>query len=184
MVIIFGFGDQAQDYGPAAPATCPNCHNIVYLHHIRSERKFSLYFVPLVPISSNEYLACPICKHALPIRREQQGLVRHMHAATNAYRQRRLDPNTYQAEVERFWGSIGRGPGGQQLVRAAPAAATAARPHPGGGVASPSSAGQGPAGGGAVSSTAEELRRLAQLHQAGGLTDEEFATMKKRLLGL
>jgi hypothetical protein len=60
MVIIFGFGDDARDYGPAAPATCPNCHNIVYLHHIHSERKFSLYFVPLVPISSNEYLACPI----------------------------------------------------------------------------------------------------------------------------
>jgi hypothetical protein len=196
MVVIFGFGDDATDFGPAAPSTCPKCHNIVYLHHVRSERKFSLYFVPLVPISSNEYLVCPICKNALPLAPEQIGTVRHMHGATNAYRQHRLDPNTYQVEVERFWSALGRGPGGQQLLRAAPAAA-ASGPYPGGqspAPAAPASAAAGPpvagrsapaaASSGSVTEVAHELERLALLNRAGGLTDEEFATMKKRLLKL
>jgi Short C-terminal domain len=31
--------------------------------------------------------------------------------------------------------------------------------------------------------TTAELQKLAELHKSGALTDEEFATMKKRLLG-
>ena len=68
MVIIFGWGSgQAKDLGPAAPAICPNCHNDVYMHHVRSNKQFSLFFVPLGSYGSNEYLACPICQHALQI---------------------------------------------------------------------------------------------------------------------
>jgi len=36
----------------------------------------------------------------------------------------------------------------------------------------------------ATPSTTDELQRLADLHASGALTDEEFAAMKKKLLGL
>ena len=36
----------------------------------------------------------------------------------------------------------------------------------------------------AAPSTTEELQKLADLHKSGALTDEEFAAMKKKLLGL
>jgi membrane protease subunit (stomatin/prohibitin family) len=36
----------------------------------------------------------------------------------------------------------------------------------------------------ATQDTAAELQKLADLHKQGVLTDEEFAAMKKKLLGL
>ena len=65
MVVIFGFGDgRSKDLGEVAPATCPNCHNDVFLHEVQSEQQFSLYFVPLSSYNRNEYLLCPICHSA------------------------------------------------------------------------------------------------------------------------
>ena len=36
----------------------------------------------------------------------------------------------------------------------------------------------------ASTDTAAEIQKLADLHASGALTDEEFAAMKKKLLGL
>ena len=48
MVVIMGWGDaRARDRGEVAPATCPKCHNYVFMHEVHSEKQFSLYFVPL-----------------------------------------------------------------------------------------------------------------------------------------
>ena len=97
MVLIFGWGaGQAQDLGEVAPTTCPNCHNEVFLHHIRSDKHVSLYFIPLVPYGSNEYLACPICRHGLQIHPGQQTAVARMHATTNAFRTRAMTLEAYQ----------------------------------------------------------------------------------------
>ena len=68
MVVIFGWGGgEAKDLGEIAPTTCPNCHNQVFLHHIRSQKHVSLYFVPMANYGTNEYLACPICRHGIHI---------------------------------------------------------------------------------------------------------------------
>jgi hypothetical protein len=40
-----------------------------------------------------------------------------------------------------------------------------------------------PAGGGAPASAADQLSQLAELHQRGALTDEEFAAAKTKILG-
>lgn len=45
------------------------------------------------------------------------------------------------------------------------------------------SAGTTPASAGTTPSIADELSRLAQLHQSGALTDQEFADAKAGLLG-
>jgi hypothetical protein len=38
MVVIFGFGaGSPEDQGEVAPCVCPNCHNQVFLHHVRSK---------------------------------------------------------------------------------------------------------------------------------------------------
>ena len=41
-----------------------------------------------------------------------------------------------------------------------------------------------PASAPASTDTAAEIQKLADLHASGALTDEEFAAMKKKLLGL
>ena len=87
MVLIFGWGAGAgKDLGAVAPAVCPNCHNDVLMHHIRSEKKVSLYFIPVIPYGSNEYLACPTCRQGLQFRPEQRYKIENMKASTSQFR--------------------------------------------------------------------------------------------------
>jgi putative oligomerization/nucleic acid binding protein len=166
MVVIFGWGaGQAQDFGEVAPTTCPRCHNQVFLHHIRSDKKVSLYFIPLAQYGSDEYLACPICHSGLRIEPGQVGTVNRMQATTSAFRRRAITLEAYQPSVDQFWRALGIDPSGQQVL------------HPTATVPPPQAA---PAG--AAPSLADRLAGLARLHADGVLTDEEFAAAKRRLL--
>ena len=186
MVLIFGWGaGQAQDLGEVAPTTCPNCHNQVFLHHIRSDKHVSLYFIPLVPYGSNEYLSCPICRHGLQIHPDQQAAVARMRSATRAFRTRATTLEAYQPSVEQFWREVGVDPSGERVLHApttppSPGSETAA------GAGGIPSAG-GPGGmmspvGAPSASLPDRLEALADLHGKGILTDAEFSAAKRRLL--
>ena len=42
MVVIMGWGGgDTKDLGEVAPASCPNCHNQVFLHQLHSTKQFS-----------------------------------------------------------------------------------------------------------------------------------------------
>ena len=175
MVLIFGWGaGEAKDLGEVAPAVCPNCHNHVFMHHIRSEKKVSLYFVPVIPYGTDEYLACPTCRHGLQIRPEQRPEVNAMQAATTQYRLGRYLVDAYAARVERFWRVMGVAPSGTQMVRPSPTVPPPRAPAP---VPPPT-----------ASTTQalmnDRLRELARMHAEGNLTDEEFAAAKRRALGI
>jgi uncharacterized protein YbaR (Trm112 family) len=65
-MIIWGFGgSKPTDKGAVWPATCPNCHNNVLLHHVTTHATFSLFFIPLVPYDRKHHLVCPICQRGL-----------------------------------------------------------------------------------------------------------------------
>jgi uncharacterized protein YbaR (Trm112 family) len=179
MVLIFGWGaGEAQDLGEVAPAVCPNCHNHVFMHHIKSEKKVSLYFVPLIPYGSNEYLACPTCRHGLQLRPEQRPEVESMQSATSLFRRGRFPPETYAPRVERFWVALGVAPSGAQVVRPAPALPATGATAAGMPAASPAPSTPPEA------SLTDRLQGLAKLHANGVLTDEEFAAAKRRLLDI
>jgi hypothetical protein len=177
MVVIFGWGaGEAQDLGEVAPAVCPNCHNHIYMHHIRSEKKVSLYFVPLIPYGTNEYLACPTCRQGLQLRPEQRSAVEQMQATTSSFRRGKFPAEAYGQRVEQFWRTLGVAPSGQQVVRPAPTAPPPRAPQlqvP----AAPPASGPPPA-----ASLTDRLQGLAKLHADGILTDEEFTAAKRRLL--
>ena len=117
MVVIFGFGrGKQEDLGEVAPGMCPNCHNQVYLHHVRSKKSVRLYFVPVVPYGTDNYLVCPICSRGLNISHAQLPHVRSMSAATASFRAGRLPEAQYMAQVERFWRQLGVNPAGQQIL--------------------------------------------------------------------
>src|SRR4029077_15747127 len=120
MVVIFGWGaGKAQDLGEVAPTACPNCHNQVYLHHIKSDKKISLYFIPIVPYGSDEYLACPICKFGIQVNPSQREALTRMKGATSAFRRGAIPLTAYQPTVDQFWRSMGVNPSGQQVLRPA-----------------------------------------------------------------
>lgn len=164
MVVIFGWGGgEAKDLGEIAPTTCPNCRNDVFLHHIRSQKHVSLYFVPMAKYGTNEYLACPICRHGVHVGPQQHRALASMRAATASYRRGALAENAYRATAERFWAGLGVVPANGPNLRPTetiPPPATA-RPEP---------------------SLAEQLDDLGKLHEDGILTDDEFAAAKRRLL--
>jgi zinc-ribbon family/Short C-terminal domain len=192
-MVIFGFGPgKAEDLGEVAPCVCPNCHNQVFLHHVRSKKSVSLYFVPVVPYGTDEYLMCPICSRGLQIDRPQLPHVRSMSSATAAFRTGRLTEAQYMAQVERFWRQLGVNPAGQQLLApSSPGAAasvqpaTAAPPAP----AATSAASAQPAPAQPPSAPADDqpswiaqLQNLAQLHDQGVLSDTDYEAAKRRVL--
>ncbi len=179
MVVIFGWGDgKSKDLGEVAPATCPQCHNDVFLHEVESEKQFSLYFIPLGSYKKNLYLLCPICQFGVQLRPEDKLTVGNMRAATSVYRRGRVDPSHYRATVDQFWTRVGRSPNGAQMLRA-----PATIPSVGGVRAQPSTPAAAanvptPAG----PNLAEQIRSLSELHDGGVLTDAEFAAAKRRVM--
>ena len=175
-MLIFGWGaGEAQDLGEVAPAVCPNCHNHVFMHHIKSEKKVSLYFVPLIPYGTDEYLSCPTCRHGLQLRPEQRAEVGSMQAATSQYRRGQYLADAYAARVERFWRMLGVAPSGAQVVRPSQPVQPSPTPLPAATTTPPPPVG---------AALEDRLRGLARLHANGALTDEEFAAAKRRLLAI
>jgi zinc-ribbon family len=175
-MVIFGFGPGKQeDLGEIAPSVCPNCHNQVFFHHVRSKKRFSLYFVPVVPYGTDDYLVCPICSRGLQISSAQLPYVRSMSSAAASFRAGRLAEAQYTAQVDRFWRQLGVNPAGQQVFApASPGAAAPGRPT------APSQ--PPPAAGDDETPWISQLRKLAQLHGQGVLSDAHYEAAKRRVL--
>jgi hypothetical protein len=187
-MVIFGFGPGKQeDLGEVAPAVCPNCHNQVFLHHVRSKKRFSLYFVPVVPYGTDDYLVCPICSRGLQLSNTQLPAIRSMSGATASFRTGRLAEAPYMAQVERFWRQLGVNPAGQQLLTPArPGAAAPAPPaapaRPAAPVTPAAPAPPPPVAADGETSWITQLQKLAQLHDQGVLSDADYEAAKRRVL--
>jgi uncharacterized protein YbaR (Trm112 family) len=188
---------------------CPNCHNQVLLHHVRSKKSVRLYFVPVVPYGTDEYLVCPVCSRGLQISKPQLPYVRSMSHATQSFRTGRLTQAQYMAQVERFWRQLGMNPAGQQVFSpASPGAAAPARPAapaqptaqprpaasaqraaPRRPTARPGAPGRRatpgqppPAAADSEAPWIAQLRKLAELHDQGVLSDADYEAAKRRVL--
>jgi len=183
MVLIFGWGSSgAQDRGEVAPLRCPNCHNDVYMHAVKSKKELSLYFIPLVPYASDEYLSCPICRAGIKLQPTHRPAVNSMIASTRLWRTNSMAPDDYERRTRFFWSQLGMAP--QNVVipprpGAPMVATTPAIPEP------PQPAvTQVPASAPSEPTPADRLAELARLRDDGILTDVEFTAAKRRLLGL
>src|SRR6476646_11384648 len=108
MVVIFGFGaGSPEDQGEVAPCVCPNCHNQVFLHHVRSKKSVRLYFVPVVPYGTDDYLVCPVCSRGMQLSQRQLPHLAPIKRATASFRAGRLSPADYAAQAELFWRAMG-----------------------------------------------------------------------------
>ena len=181
VVVIFGFGPGSpEDQGEVAPCVCPNCHNQVFLHRVRSKKSVRLYFVPVVPYGTDDYLVCPVCSRGLQVSGAQLRHVRSMSAATASFRAGRLPQTRYIAQVEGFWRQIGLNPAGlQPWTSASPAAPVPAQPATAVMSAVPAS----PPPPDDHRSWISQLQQLAQLHNQGVLSDAAYAAAKERILG-
>ena len=181
MVVIFGFGaGSPEDQGEVAPCVCPNCHNQVFLHHVRSKKSVRLYFVPVVPYGTDDYLVCPVCSRGLQVSGPQLPHVRSMSAATASFRAGRLSEAGYMAQAERFWHQLGVNPAGQPVASASPGAPAPAQPAARAGPAAPTPA--APPATDDQTPWISQLHKLAQLHDQGVLSDAAYTAAKRRIL--
>jgi uncharacterized protein YbaR (Trm112 family) len=195
MVVIFGFGPGKQeDLGEAVQIVCPNCHNQVVLHHVRSKKTVRLYFVPVVPYGTDDYLVCPVCSRGMQLSQAQVPHVASIKRATAAFRAGRLSAADYAAQADRFWRAMGVHATGQP-VAGGPAAAGPAPPPPAVAPAPPpappAAAPAPPATPAAAQPSPEaadetswmaQLRKLAKLHEDGVLSDAHYESAKRRIL--
>jgi len=180
-MVIFGFGPGKQeDQGEVAPAVCPNCHNQVFLHHVRSKKSVRLYFVPVVPYGTDDYLVCPVCSRGLQVSDNQLRHVRSMSGATASFRAGRLPQAQYMAQAERFWRQLGVNPAGQPAAPAMPGTAVPAQPATPARSAAP--APPPPQTADDQTSWISHLHQLAHLHGQGVLSDAAYAAAKRRIL--
>jgi len=196
MVVIFGFGPGKQeDLGEAVQVVCPNCHNQVMLHHVRSKKTVRLYFVPVVPYGTDDYLVCPVCSRGMQLSQAQVPHVTSVKRATAAFRAGRLSEADYAAQADRFWRSMGVHVTGQPVAGSPaaapapppappPAAAPPARPPaaaapPG---AAPPAAAEPPPAADDEASWMAQLQKLAKLHEEGVLSDAHYESAKRRIL--
>jgi Short C-terminal domain/zinc-ribbon family len=188
VVVIFGFGPgNPEDQGEVVLSVCPNCHNQVFLHHVRSKKSVRLYFVPVAPYGTDDYLVCPVCSRGLQISGRQLAAVRSMSSATAAFRAGRLGEAQYMAQADRFWRHLGVNPAGQQpLAPAGPGTAAPAQraaptqPAPAGRPGNPAQ--PPPVAAGDETSWISQLRKLTELHDQGVLTDAQYEAAKRRVL--
>jgi hypothetical protein len=190
MVVIFGFGPGKQeDLGEAVQTVCPNCNNQVVLHHVRSKKTVRLYFVPVVPYGTDDYLVCPICSRGLQLSRTQLPHLAPIKRATASFRAGRLAEADYAAQAELFWRAMGVHVTGRPVTAGSPAAAPippAAPPAPAPPAPAPpagsATAAQPPPAADEETSWLSQLRKLAQLHEEGVLSDAHYETAKRRIL--
>jgi zinc ribbon protein len=192
MVVIFGFGPGKQeDLGEAVQVVCPNCNNQVVLHHVRSKKTVRLYFVPVVPYGTDDYLVCPICSRGMQLSKTQLPHLAPMKRATASFRAGRLGAADYAAQAGLFWRAMGVHVTGQPVQAGGPAAPpvpppTSAPPAPAPPAAAPpagsATAAQPPPVAQDESSWLAQLRKLAQLHEEGVLSDAHYETAKRRIL--
>jgi hypothetical protein len=190
MVVIFGFGPGKQeDLGEAVQVVCPNCNNQVALHHVRSKKTVRLYFVPVVPYGTDDYLVCPVCSRGMQLSQTQLPHLAPIKRATASFRAGRLSPADYAAQAERFWRAMGVHVTGQPVAAGGPAAAAAPPPPAPAPVPPVSPAPAGPATAARPAPAADDgtswlsqLQKLAQLHEDGVLSDAHYETAKRRIL--
>jgi uncharacterized protein YbaR (Trm112 family) len=186
MVVIFGFGPGKQeDLGEAVQIVCPNCHNQVMLHHVRSKKTVRLYFVPVVPYGTDDYLVCPVCSRGMQLSQTQVPHVAPMKRATAAFRAGRVSEADYAAQADRFWRAMGMHVTGQPVAgspAAVPAPPPTAPAPPPAAAAPPPPAAQPPPAAAGETSWMAQLQKLAKLHEEGVLSDAHYESAKRRIL--
>lgn len=66
--IIFGWPKRTKDVGPAYYVECVNCENAVMYWLVKARLWLSIFFVPVLPISTKGYyLVCEICGASIEV---------------------------------------------------------------------------------------------------------------------
>ena len=62
MIIVYGTKNKIKNLGIVGKYECSRCNNISDLQFMSSQQWFTLFWIPIFPISKKkEFMQCPIC---------------------------------------------------------------------------------------------------------------------------
>ncbi len=72
MFIIFGWGRQTlKSFGPVLKYHCDHCHNEKHWVLYCKRTWFTLFFIPVIPYSTEYLMLCPICKYGVKLEKNK-----------------------------------------------------------------------------------------------------------------
>lgn len=71
MIIIWGSRTFQKILAHTGPYTCNNCNNPTPFNLIRVANWFTLFWIPLFPVSIKYYHTCPICNQGTQLTKQQ-----------------------------------------------------------------------------------------------------------------
>ena len=100
MFFIFGWGHQTvNDKGATMPLECPNCRNQVWYNLVATRSWFTLFFIPVIPYESHNYLLCQVCSQGLELAGDQVAGAEKLNLLADAFHRKELSEDQFLAEV-------------------------------------------------------------------------------------
>jgi len=74
MFILFGTRGMNKEMGATKISYhCNNCNNDNFFKVTRLRRYFTLFFIPIFPVSSKYFVHCPICDRGAEVKKKDIG---------------------------------------------------------------------------------------------------------------
>ncbi len=70
MFFIMGVSNKTKEYHQKV-YNCGRCNNTVEFSYVRLRKYFTLFFIPLIPISTKYLLVCPICSANMELTKDK-----------------------------------------------------------------------------------------------------------------
>ena len=64
-MIVFGWGKNCKEIGKGLIQECPNCKNVKQWVIVKTNKKVSLYFVPVAKWNKEYFCICPVCNNGI-----------------------------------------------------------------------------------------------------------------------
>lgn len=103
MFIIFGWGNtKTKDKGEAYPTRCSNCQNDVYYHYVKFSKRFTLFFIPVLPYSRKKLLTCPVCGASIELDRSDRKEAKELNEAAQKFLNDEITDKEFEEKLVAF----------------------------------------------------------------------------------
>ena len=72
MFIVWGTRNTNKTLGSLAPIwECQHCHNASHYTVFARKQWFTLFWIPVIPLSSEYFVTCPICNYGRKVQKQE-----------------------------------------------------------------------------------------------------------------
>jgi len=104
---ILGWPIKQKDVGTVSPGYCDNCRNSSMWHLMKTRRWGTIFFIPLLPLSSSDwYLVCDICGASIELDGDLPALAKETIEHTKAFANDEISEDEYWEKINVFTAAL------------------------------------------------------------------------------